>query len=120
MRILLTGGTGYIGSHTSIVLLEAGFDLVIVDSFDNSSPKVIEKIRKILGISEAEFNKRVFLREGDIRSYKFLKKVFEEFSASPNRIEAVIHFAGLKSVSESSEKPLLYWDVNVKGSIIIN
>ena len=117
MRILLTGGTGYIGSHTSIVLLEAGFDLVIVDSFDNSSPKVIEKIRKILGISEAEFNKRVFLREGDIRSYKFLKKVFEEFSATPNRIEAVIHFAGLKSVSESSEKPLLYWDVNVKGSI---
>ena len=105
MNILVTGGAGYIGSHTCVELLEAGFNVIILDNLSNSNPNVIERIEKIA-------NKRVKLYVGDIRNHNILKKIFSE-----NRIDCVIHFAGLKSVNESCINPILYFDNNVSGTI---
>ena len=105
MSILVTGGTGYIGSHTCVELINAGYDVVIIDNFCNSTADVADKIKKITGKSIKIYN-------GDIRNRELLEKIFGE-----NQIETVIHFAGLKSVSESCEKPLLYFDNNVNGTI---
>ena len=106
-RILVTGGNGYIGSHTSIKLLEAGYQIVILDNLSNSLLNVKEKITEI---SKKEF---VFV-EGDIRDRKILKRIFAQYS-----IGAVIHFAGLKAVEESEIDPLNYYDNNVNGSLIL-
>ena len=103
--ILVTGGTGYIGSHVCVELLALGYELVIFDNFSNSSPKVIERLQKISGQS-------INLIEGDIRSTEQLTKVFEAYN-----ISAVLHFAGLKAVGESTEKPLLYYDNNITGTV---
>lgn len=115
--ILATGGLGFIGSHTSLVLLKEGYDVVIVDSLINSSKSVIEGIKKTLSNDGPKKLGKLYFREGDIREYKFLKSIFQEFKVTQNPIDAVIHFAGLKSVINSLEKPLNYWDVNVNGSI---
>lgn len=111
-NILLTGGAGFIGSHTSAHLLEAGHSIVILDSFCNSSRNVSLKLSNILG---QDISQRLNVIEGDIRNRQDLNRAF---SASPNgsKIDAVIHFAGLKSVSESIHYPLEYWDVNVSGT----
>jgi UDP-glucose 4-epimerase len=103
--ILVTGGAGYIGSHTVVELLAKGNELLILDNFSNSSPKVLERIETISG-------RRPLLVEGDIRDRDALKAVF---AAHP--ITAVIHFAGLKAVGESVEQPLRYYDNNVVGSL---
>lgn len=103
--ILVTGGAGYIGSHTVVELLAKGNELLILDNFSNSSPKVLERIETISG-------RRPLLVEGDIRDRDALKAVF---AAHP--ITAVIHFAGLKAVGESVEQPLSYYDNNVVGSL---
>ena len=105
MNILVTGGTGYIGSHTCVELLDAGFNVIILDNFSNSNSEVVDRIEKIT-------NKRVKLYIGDVRSYNILEKIFSE-----NQIECVIHFAGSKSVSESCINPILYFDNNVSGTI---
>lgn len=105
MSVLVTGGTGYIGSHTVVELLNAGEEVVIVDNLCNSSRDVIDRIEKITG-------KRCKFYEVDIRDEKSLNKIFEE-----NNIESVIHFAGLKAVGESVNKPLEYYDNNVIGTI---
>lgn len=105
MSILVTGGTGYIGSHTCVELINAGHDVVIIDNFCNSTADVADKIKKITGKSIKIYN-------GDIRNRELLEKIFGE-----NQLKAVIHFAGLKSVSESCDKPLLYFDNNVNGTI---
>ncbi len=105
MNILVTGGAGYIGSHTCVKLLDTGFNVIILDNLSNSNPNVIERIEKIA-------NKRVKLYVGDIRNHNILKKIFSE-----NRIDCVIHFAGLKSVNESCINPILYFDNNVSGTI---
>ncbi len=105
MSILVTGGTGYIGSHTCVELINAGHDVIVLDNFYNSNVCVADKIKKIT-------NKAIKIYPGDIRDFKLLEKIFSE-----NQIEFVIHFAGLKSVSESCEKPLLYFDKNVNGTI---
>ena len=105
MSILVTGGTGYIGSHTCVELINAGHDVIVLDNFCNSNVCVADKIKKIT-------NKAIKIYPGDIRDFKLLEKIFSE-----NQIECVIHFAGLKSVSESCEKPLLYFDNNVNGTI---
>ena len=105
MSILVTGGTGYIGSHTCVELINAGHDVIVLDNFCNSNVCVADKIKKIT-------NKAIKIYPGDIRDFKLLEKIFSE-----NQIEFVIHFAGLKSVSESCEKPLLYFDNNVNGTI---
>mgnify|MGYP001256177031 CR=1 FL=1 len=116
MRVLLTGGCGFIGSHACVVLLEAGYDVVIVDSFHNSSRKVVDKITEILLLKEFKNQNRLIIRKGDIRNLEFLEDVFSEFKAKSDPIISVIHFAGLKSVSDSVQNPIEYWDVNVKGS----
>jgi UDP-glucose 4-epimerase len=105
LSILVTGGTGYIGSHTCVELINAGHDVIVLDNFCNSNVCVADKIKKIT-------NKAIKIYPGDIRDFKLLEKIFSE-----NQIEFVIHFAGLKSVSESCEKPLLYFDNNVNGTI---
>ena len=103
--ILVTGGAGYIGSHTIVELLASNQDLVIFDNFSNSSPKVLERIEQISG-------KRPTCIEGDIRDLSMLKRVFTNFP-----ITSVIHFAGLKAVGESVEFPIRYYDNNVVGSL---
>ena len=105
--ILVTGGTGYIGSHTVVELLAAGQDVLILDNYANSSPKVLERIAKISGRAPA-------FREGDIRDADGLRALF-----AAHRIEAVIHFAGLKAVGESVEQPLTYYDNNVNGTLCL-
>lgn len=107
MSILVTGGAGYIGSHTVVQLLDAGKDVVVLDNLCNSKIKVIERIIKITGKSP------LFI-EGDVRDKVFLKSIF-----SQHRIDSVVHFAGLKSVAEGGVKPLLYYDNNLAGSITL-
>lgn len=107
MKILLTGGAGYIGSHTAVVLIEQGYEVIIVDNFTNSSAKTIGRVEDITGTS-------IETHEFDIRD---TYKLDQLFSRSP--IDAVIHFAGLKAVGESTEKPLEYYDNNVYGSIAL-
>ena len=105
--ILVTGGAGYIGSHTVVELLAAGQDVLILDNYANSSPKVLERIADISG-------RRPAFSEGDIRDADGLRALF-----AAHRIEAVIHFAGLKAVGESVEQPLTYYDNNVNGTLCL-
>ena len=105
MAILITGGAGYIGTHTSVELINSGYDIVIVDNYSNSHTTAIKRVEQITG-------KKIQLIETDIRDYKNLCKVFEN-----NNIESVIHFAGLKSVNESIEQPIAYYDNNIAGTI---
>ena len=105
--VLVTGGAGYIGSHTCILLIEAGYEVVIFDNFCNASKESIKRVEKIAG-------KEIPLVEGDIRSHDELQKVFDRYD-----IKSVIHFAGLKAVGESVEKPLKYYDNNVNGTLVL-
>ena len=109
-QLLMTGGAGFIGSHTSLVLLEAGHELLVFDDFSNSNPIALDRVRELAGPEAAL---RLHQMQGDIRNPSDLKQAFNNASSE---IDAVIHFAGLKSVGESVEKPLQYWDVNVNGS----
>ena len=103
--ILLTGGTGYIGSHTVVELMQSGFEVVIVDSLENSDACILERIGSIVG-------RKPRLVVADIRDVQTLVAVLQEF-----RVDAVIHFAGLKSISESCAEPVRYYDVNVVGTL---
>ena len=107
MRVLLTGGAGYIGSHTLVKLLKQSDDVLVLDNFSNSSPQALERVRRLV---QTPFD----IREGDVCDAAYLDEVFAEF-----RPDAVIHFAGLKAVGESNEKPLLYYGQNVSGSIAL-
>lgn len=107
MRVLVTGGMGYIGSHTCVQMIEAGMTPIIVDNLYNSKKTVLERIEKLTGVKPAFY-------EGDIRDRTFLDKVLAE-----NNVESVIHFAGLKAVGESVEKPLEYYDNNVHGTLVL-
>jgi UDP-glucose 4-epimerase len=106
--ILVTGGLGYIGSHTCVALAAAGYPLVIVDNLSNSKRVVFDRLREIAPKAALRFHK------GDIRDEKSLEKAFSSAS-----IDAVVHFAGLKAVGESLEKPLLYYDNNVGGTLTL-
>ena len=105
MRILVTGGCGYIGSHTVLELLCKGFDVIVLDNLSNSSCNVIPRLEKLSG-------RKVKLIVGDIQDSKLLNKIF-----STSNIEAVIHFAGLKAVGESIKKPFLYYENNFLGTL---
>jgi UDP-glucose 4-epimerase len=105
--ILITGGAGYIGSHTCVELLAAGAELVVVDNLCNSKHEALHRV-------EAISRKKITFYELDLRDQKGLEGVFAAHS-----IDAVIHFAGLKAVGESVEKPLAYYDVNVTGSLVL-
>ncbi len=107
--LLITGGAGFIGSHTCVVLLKAGHDLLVIDDFSNSSPIALKRVEDLSGRS-------LKYMQGDIRDQKFIEKIFTDAEVSCSPIEAVIHFAGLKAVGESVAEPLRYWDVNVAGS----
>lgn len=105
MRVLVTGGAGYIGSHTVLALLANDIDVLVLDNFSNSYPQVLKRLEHL---SE----KKVPYVEGDILDVPFLEKVFAE-----HEIDAVIHFAGFKAVGESVEKPLKYYNNNITGTI---
>ena len=115
--ILITGGTGFIGSHTCVSLLESNYSLILIDSNCNSSPRSINGIEKIFFKKIFDFQERLKFFKGDIRDEKFLKKVFLYAEKIKKPIRSVIHFAGLKAVNESINNPMLYWDVNVGGTL---
>lgn len=112
-QLLITGGAGFIGSHTCLVLLEAGHDLVVLDNYSNSSPEALERVTALAGLKSS--SGRFTVSKGDIRSGGDLQRAFES-GIGGQPIEAVIHFAGLKAVGESVKEPLIYWDVNVNGT----
>lgn len=105
MKCLVTGGAGYIGSHTCVELLAAGYELVVLDNLSNASREALRRVESITG-------KKITFIEGDIRSSKDLERAF-----LAEKIEAVIHFAGLKAVGESVAEPVKYYDNNVVGTI---
>lgn len=116
---LITGGTGFIGSHTAISMLKNEYRLVIVDSNINSSSKKIDNIIKILKLEGLEFSDRIKFVKGDIRDKKLLDEIFRSSISINEKIDCVIHFAGLKAVEESINEPLKYWDVNVNGTLTL-
>lgn len=105
MNILLTGGTGYIGSHTAVVLAQAGHRVILFDNYSNSKPSVVHRLQDIVGHPLQAI-------EGDVRDTALLTSVLKE-----EQIEAIIHFAGLKAVGESSQQPIAYYSANVQGAI---
>ncbi|MBR6531150.1 MAG: UDP-glucose 4-epimerase GalE [Clostridia bacterium] len=107
MKILVTGGAGYIGSHTCVEMLDAGHEIVIADNFYNSCPEALNRIKELTG-------KDFRFYECDIRDREGLDRIFAE-----NKIDAVIHFAGLKAVGESCAKPLEYYENNIGGTITL-
>ncbi|MDR0890339.1 MAG: UDP-glucose 4-epimerase GalE [Oscillospiraceae bacterium] len=107
MSVLITGGAGYIGSHTVIEMLAAGYDVVVADNFYNSKPESIRRVKTLAG-------KEFPFYQCDIRDKDGLSEIFRK-----HRIDAVIHFAGLKAVGESVEKPLEYYDCNVGGTLTL-
>ena len=105
MKILVTGGAGYIGSHTCVELLNEGYDIAVIDNFSNSKKEVIDKIKSI---TNKEFN----FYEGDCQNKEILRKIFKE-----NDISSVIHFAGFKAVGESVQKPIMYYRNNIDSTL---
>src|SRR4051812_5604733 len=105
--ILLTGAAGYIGSHTCVEVLNAGWDAVVLDNLSNSAAKVLDRIQDISG-------KRPAFVHADLRERAAVERTFEQF-----HIDAVVHFAGLKAVGESVQQPLRYYDNNVGGTLIL-
>ena len=107
MKILVTGGAGYIASHTNVLLLEKGYDVVVIDNLSNSCRESIVRVEELTG-------KKITFYEGDCRDRETLAKIFTE-----NKIDAVIHFAGLKAVGESCAKPMLYYDNNLNSNLVL-
>jgi UDP-glucose 4-epimerase len=115
-HLLITGGAGFIGSHTALVLLEAGHSLVVLDSFANSSPEALHRVAALAGLGD---NTRLQVIEGDIRNPADLDRALAAAGPGGEPVAGVIHFAGLKAVGESVQQPLHYWDVNVNGSRLL-
>ena len=107
MKILVTGGAGYIGSHTMVELLNDGYEVVCVDNFCNSKPDVLDRVKEI---TDKDFK----FYEGDVCNKDVLEQIFKE-----NEIEAVVHFAGLKAVGESVAKPIEYYHNNITGTLVL-
>ena len=107
MAILVTGGAGYIGSHTCVEMQNAGYDVIVIDNLDNSSAEALKRVEKITG-------KAIKFYEEDVRNKEALRQIFKE-----NDIEAVIHFAGLKAVGESVREPIMYYDNNLISTIVL-
>ena len=107
MAILVTGGAGYIGSHTLVELIKKGYETVVIDNLYNSSEKSLERVEAITGVKPKFYF-------GDVRDEDLLRRIFTE-----NEIKYVIHFAGLKAVGESCKKPLFYYDNNLNGTLVL-
>ena len=107
MNVLVTGGAGYIGSHTCVELLESGYGVIVIDNLCNSNPKSLERVQELTG-------KTLRFYEGDVRDEALLKKIFAE-----NEIGCVIHFAGLKAVGESVAMPWEYYDNNLNSTLVL-
>ena len=107
MNVLLAGGAGYIGSHTCVELIGAGHTVVIADNYSNSCPVAIERVEEITGVSIPHY-------EADVCDPEAVEKIFSE-----NEIDAVIHFAGLKAVGESCEKPVMYYRNNIDSTLTL-
>ncbi|ENQ3078079.1 UDP-glucose 4-epimerase GalE [Bacillus multifaciens] len=107
MKILVTGGAGYIGTHTCVELLNAGYEIIVVDNFSNSKPEALKRVREITG-------KDFTFYQADILDKEMLDSIFNE-----NQIDAVIHFAGLKAVGESVALPLWYYHNNITGTLVL-
>ena len=107
MNVLVTGGAGYIGSHTCLELLECGYEVIVIDNLSNSNPKSLERVQELTG-------KTLKFYEGDVRDEALLQKIFTE-----NEIGCVIHFAGLKAVGESVAKPWEYYDNNLNSTLML-
>ena len=107
MNVLVTGGAGYIGSHTCVELLESGYGVVVIDNLCNSNPKSLDRVRELTG-------KDLKFYEGDVRDEALLRKIFAE-----NEIGCVIHFAGLKAVGESVAQPWRYYDNNLNSTLVL-
>tara|TARA_A100001388_G_C28771552_1_gene504218 strand:- start:1271 stop:2317 length:1047 start_codon:yes stop_codon:yes gene_type:complete len=114
MRVLVTGGAGFIGSHTCLSLIKKGYQIVVLDSYANSHKESLKRVNKILNLKNSE---KIKLFKADIRNEEMLEKLFADSKKENNPILAVMHFAGLKSVSESIQNPMIYWDVNFNGSL---
>jgi UDP-glucose 4-epimerase len=112
--ILTTGGAGFISSHTCLVLLEAGHRLLVLDNFSNSSAESLRRVAELAGPGAGE---RLVVVEGDIRSAADLERAFAAANQVGSAIEAVINFAGLKTVGELLQYPLRYWDISLGGSL---
>ena len=110
-RILVTGGAGFIGSHTVVELLQSGYEAVVVDDLSNASPKVLDRIRQIVG---PEASERLFFHEANVADREALEAVFDA-----HRIDAVIHFAGFKAVGESVSKPIEYYSNNLGSTLTL-
>ncbi|MGK9155504.1 UDP-glucose 4-epimerase GalE [Acinetobacter radioresistens] len=106
-KVLVTGGAGYIGSHTCIELLQAGHEVIVLDNLSNSSEEALHRVQQLT-------QKSLVFIQGDIRDHQVLEQIFDEY-----KIDAVIHFAGLKAVGESQQVPLVYFDNNIAGSITL-
>ena len=106
-KILITGGAGYIGSHTALELLKAGYEVVVYDNLSNSSKESIKRVEELTG-------KRIYFYEGDVLDAPALKAMFDE-----EKVDAVIHCAALKAVGESVQKPLEYYHNNITGTLTL-
>ena len=107
MNILVTGGAGYIGSHTCVELMNSGYGVIVIDNLCNSNPKSLERVAALTGTAPKFY-------EGDVRDEALLRKIFAE-----NEISAVIHFAGLKAVGESVSQPWRYYDNNLNSTLVL-
>lgn len=107
MKILVTGGTGYIGSHTCVELLENNYEVIVIDNLSNSKKEVVNKIEKIT-------NKKIVFYEGNVQDKELLERIFTD-----NKIDAVIHFAGYKAVGESVSNPLMYYRNNIESTLTL-
>ena len=107
MRVLVTGGAGYIGSHTCVELMESGYDVVVIDNLCNSNPRSLERVEALTG-------RKVSFYEGDVRDEALLRRIFAE-----QAIDSVIHFAGLKAVGESVAQPWRYYDNNLNSTLVL-
>lgn len=107
MNVLLAGGAGYIGSHTCVELLDAGYDVIVADNFSNSCPEAVSRVEEITG-------RQIKLYEADVCDKEAVDRIFSE-----NKIDAVIHFAGLKAVGESCEKPVMYYRNNIDSTLTL-
>lgn len=116
-KVIITGGLGFIGSNVTVSLLKSGYDVIIIDSLINSSKKRLSDINNILNLCNSNKKGKLFFVKLDIRNSDDLNRTFLKYNKKNDRIKAVIHCAGIKSVEDSVADPLAYWDVNIRGTL---